>query len=84
MIQEAILLTENNIDWIAQTVDYTIEDIHFECDNMLKSGMNPVLCRTVRDGRGYVEYIVSLSMFNANAKTVGPLNTITYNTVVQL
>lgn len=84
MIQEAIQLTENNIDWIAQTLsDYTADDIRSECEYMLKSSIVPVLVTTVRDDRRYVEHIVSLSMFFSNA-TADQLNTITYVTVTQL
>lgn len=86
MIQEAILVTENNIPAIADSVvDYTAEDIQEEIGYMLRSSIKPVFVRNVHSsGVATTSHIVSVSMFYSNVTTTSELNDQTYVQVVQL
>jgi hypothetical protein len=81
--QEAILVTLDNVSYIASTLlDYTAQDILDECERPLHEGNTLVLVRF--PGYSTVSHIVRESMFRANATTTAELNDKTFVPVVQL
>lgn len=80
MIQKAIELTADNIDRVAETVDYyTAEDLLAECAYMLNNGLRVVLGVDMLDGtKPMFSYVVSLSVFYSNNPNATGLNTETY------
>jgi len=86
MNQHAIVVTENNLEAIADLVDYlTVEDILEDCGHMLNMNIAPVLVvRILPTLETILDHIVPELMFYANARTTAPLNDMTFVKVVQL
>ena len=85
MYQEAILMTENNLDLIADSLNemYTTEHLLEDYGYMLKYHENVILCIDVRGDFRSVSYVVTKSSFDANAIAEG-LNEETFTKVTQI
>lgn len=85
MQQEAIRFTRDNASDIAEMIDYTAQELLDEYKHLLDSNMNLVLARDILTSESvFLSYVVSESVFYANARTESPLNDTTFVKVIQL